>query len=128
MIALIIAINKITITVIDLFFNFPVIDDNEMVRYFHTEDEYYNFGIYLSKKNYLSKIKITGDSIIEKWIEILGTMAAITEFVFPFFLLINDKIKMKNFKKASDDKKPFKDNETKLDNRNFELNEIDKNL
>ena len=109
-------------------YNFPVIDDNEKVSYFHSNEEFYNFGIYLSKKNYLSEIKITGDSIIEKWFDILGTMAAITEFVYPFLLFIKDKMKMASIKKVSDEKKPFKDNETNNDNKNFELNEIDKNI
>lgn len=55
-------------------------------------------------------------------------MAAITEFVYPFLLFIKDKMKMASIKKVSDEKKPFKDNETNNDNKNFELNEIDKNI
>ena len=113
-------IHSYSIQTLEETYNFPVIDDNEKVRYFYNFS-YYNFGIFFSKRDHLNEIKVTTDSFWKTAIIIMGTMASITEFFYPFILFVKDIIKM--FRRQIK-KQPLKDNEINVGNQNLELNEI----
>ena len=114
-------IHSYSIQTLEETYNFPVIDDNEKVRCFYNFSNYYNFGIFFSKRDHLNEIKVTTDSFWKIAIIIMGTMASITEFFYPFILFVIDIIKM--FRRQIK-KQPLKDNEINVGNQNLELNEI----
>ena len=104
-------------------YNFPIIDDNERVRYFYNKTDY-NFGFYFSKRNHLNTIKVTTEPFFKKAFDVIGSIALITEIIIPFLFYLKDEIRIKmccfNIKK----KDGLKDNEIDVGNQNRELNEI----
>ena len=104
-------------------YNFPIIDDNERVRYFYNKTDY-NFGFYFSKRNHLNTIKVTTEPFFKKAFDVIGSIALVTEIIIPFLFYLKDKIRIKmccfNIKK----KDGLKDNEIDVGNQNRELNEI----
>ena len=104
-------------------YNFPIIDDNERVRYFYNKTDY-NFGFYFSKRNHLNTIKVTTEPFFKKAFDVIGSIALVTEIIIPFLFYLKDEIRIKmccfNIKK----KDGLKDNEIDVGNQNRELNEI----
>ena len=104
-------------------YNFPIIDDNERVRYFYNKTDY-NFGFYFSKRNHLNTIKVTTEPFFKKAFDVIGSIALVTEIIIPFLFYLKDIIRIKmccfNIKK----KDGLKDNEIDVGNQNRELNEI----
>ena len=116
-------IHSYSIQTLEETYNFPVIDDNEKVRYLYYSYylNYYDFAIGFTKRNHLNEIKVTTDSFWKTAFIIMGTMASITEFFYPFILFVKDIIKMFC---CQIKKQPLKDNEINVGNQNLELNEI----
>ena len=103
-------------------YNFPMIDEHEKYRYFYDVPNFYNFGVYLSKKNYLNTLKVTTDSFKEIAFISFGSIGIIFELIFPFILLLKDIIKFYCCK--FEKKKPLKENEINVGNKNLELSEV----
>ena len=104
-------------------YNFPIIDEHEKIRYFYKAPaDFYQFGAYLSKINYLNSIKVSTDSFKEIAFNSLGTMCIIIRLIYPFILLLKDIIKFYccEIKK----RKPLKENEINVGNKNLELSEV----
>ena len=104
-------------------YNFPIIDEHEKIRYFYKAPaDFYQFGAYLSKINYLNSIKVSTDSFKEIAFNSLGTMCFIIQLIYPFILLLKDIIKFYccEIKK----RKPLKENEINVGNKNLELSEV----
>ena len=104
-------------------YNFPIIDDNERVRYFYNEPDY-NFGFYFSKRNHLNTIKVTTEPFFKKAFDVIGSIALVTEIIIPFLFYLKDKIRIKMCCFIIKKKDGLKDNEIDVGNQNRELNEI----
>ena len=104
-------------------YNFPIIDDNERVRYFYNKIDY-NFGFYFSKRNHLNTIKVTTEPFFKKAFDVIGSIALVTEIIIPFLFYLKDKIRIKMCCFTTKKKDGLKDNEIDVGNQNRELNEI----
>ena len=104
-------------------YNFPIIDDNERVRYFYNEPDY-NFGFYFSKRNHLNTIKVTTEPFFKKAFDVIGSIALVTEIIIPFLFYLKDIIRIKMCCFIIKKKDGLKDNEIDVGNQNRELNEI----
>ena len=104
-------------------YNFPIIDDNERVRYFYNKTDY-NFGFYFSKRNHLNTIKVTTEPFFKKAFDVIGSIALVTEIIIPFLFYLKDIIRIKMCCFIIKKKDGLKDNEIDVGNQNRELNEI----
>ena len=104
-------------------YNFPIIDDNERVRYFYNKTDY-NFGFYFSKRDHLNTIKVTTEPFFKKAFDVMGSIALVTEIIIPFLFYLKDKIRIKMCCFIIKKKDGLKDNEIDVGNQNRELNEI----
>lgn len=104
-------------------YNFPIIDDNERVRYFYNKTDY-NFGFYFSKRNHLNTIKVTTEPFFKKAFDVIGSIALVTEIIIPFLFYLKDEIRIKIRCFIIKKKDGLKDNEIDVGNQNRELNEI----
>ena len=104
-------------------YNFPIIDDNERVRYFYNKTDY-NFGFYFSKRNHLNTIKVTTEPFFKKAFDVIGSIALVTEIIIPFLFYLKDEIRIKMCCFTTKKKDGLKDNEIDVGNQNRELNEI----
>ena len=104
-------------------YNFPIIDDNERVRYLYNKTDY-NFGFYFSKRNHLNTIKVTTEPFFKKAFDVIGSIALVTEIIIPFLFYLKDKIRIKMCCFSVEKKDGLKDNEIDVGNQNRELNEI----
>ena len=104
-------------------YNFPIIDDNERVRYFYNKIDY-NFGFYFFKRNHLNTIKVTTEPFFKKAFDVIGSIALVTEIIIPFLFYLKDEIRIKMCCFTTKKKDGLKDNEIDVGNQNRELNEI----
>ena len=104
-------------------YNFPIIDDNERVRYFYNKTDY-NFGFYFSKRDHLNTIKVTTEPFFKKAFDVIGSIALVTEIIIPFLFYLKDEIRIKMYCFTTKKKDGLKDNEIDVGNQNRELNEI----
>ena len=119
-----------SIKIFDNQYDFPVIDDSEMVRYrpWNIKGEYYDFLIELKKQEHFNLIEIKSDSFWKIFFWLFGSIAAIIDIIIPLFKSLWQKGRLCKKNRGSNDMNlNLTKNEIVQQNENIELPEINNN-